>query len=86
MLALPKKRLTAIEEYLEFVNKLPLNKEGKLEFVLAHVERLKQYEQETKNNKNNFKKVLQELMGEPSEVFCECEEKCDLSPLPLRRC
>jgi hypothetical protein len=84
MLALPRKQLTAMENYLEFVNKLPLDKEGKLEFVLAHVERLKQYEQETENNKNIFNKVLQELTGEPFEVFCECEEKsCDDLPQPL---
>jgi hypothetical protein len=86
MLSLPKKQLTAMENYLEFVNKLPLDKKGKMEFVLAHVERLKQYEQETENNKNIFNKVLQELTGEPFEAFCECEEKCDLSPLPLLRC
>jgi len=95
MLTIPRKQLTAMEEYLEFVNKLPLDKQGKLEFVLAHTERLKQYEKETENNKNNFKKVLEQIesMGESFEVFCECkyddsEEKfCDdLYPLSLVRC
>jgi hypothetical protein len=93
MLTIPRKQLTAMENYLEFVNKLPLDKEGKMEFVKAHIDRLKQYEKETENNKNNFKKVLQEIesMGESFEVFCECkydEEKfCDdLYPLSLVRC
>lgn len=90
MLTIPKKKMSQIEEYLEFVNKLPLDKQGKLEFVLAHTERLKQYEKETENNKNNFKKVLQEIesMGQDLDIFCECEEKlCDgLCPLSLVRC
>ena len=82
---MPQSR-SQIEEYLEFINMLPLDKKGKLEFVKAHVDRLKQYEEETKNNKNIFEKCLKEIesMGRDLEVFCE-EEKYDLSPPLLLR-
>jgi hypothetical protein len=88
---IPANKRSQMEEYLEFINMLPLDKKGKMEFVKAHIDRLKQYEEETKNNKNMFERCLEEIkiMGQDLEVFCECydeEKSCDgLCPLPLRR-
>lgn len=74
----PRQPNNELFEYLEIINRLPLDKAGKLEFVKCHVERLKQYEQETKNNKNNFNKVLEDIktIKRSSVLYCECcEEK-----------
>jgi hypothetical protein len=58
--------------YLEFINRLPLDKKGKISFVKAHVERLKQYEEETNENKENFNYVLNQLKNEHLPSVCVC--------------
>ena len=55
---IPQKKLSQMECFLEFVNRLPLDKEAKLEFVKAHIETLKKYEKEIEDNKTNFNLCL----------------------------
>lgn len=43
-----------VDEYLEFVNRLPLTKEQKKEFVKNHIEILKKQKEEEKDNKLYF--------------------------------
>ena len=82
---LTRKQQSKMEEYLEFINRLPLDKKAKIEFVKAHVERLKQYEEETKNNKENFNCVLNQLLNQDEEEYKDACVCC-IEPLELKRC
>jgi len=53
-----EKKTSKMQNYLDFINRLPLDLEAKKEFVKAHVKRLKQYEQETQDNKKKFDLVM----------------------------
>jgi len=53
-----EKKTSKMQNYLDFINRLPLDLEAKKKFVKAHVARLKQYEEETKDNKKKFDLVM----------------------------
>lgn len=88
---LSRKQKSRMEEYLEVVNRLPLDKKGKIEFVKAHVETLKKEEKEMKENKNLFNCVLTQLLSQDQEEYKEGHEHkdncvcCSLDPLVLTR-
>jgi len=69
--------------YLEFINRLPLDKKGKIAFVKEHVKQLKKEDEETKLNKENFNCVLNQLTNQ-DEHKDACV--CCLEPLELKRC
>ena len=50
-----------MESYLQMINRLPLDKAGKLEFVKNHIKTLKKYEQEKIDNKKKFENVLLDI-------------------------
>lgn len=88
---LSRKQKSRMQEYLEVVNRLPLDKQGKIEFVKAHVETLKKEEKETKRNQETFNCVLTQLLSQDQAEYKEEDEHksdcvcCSLDPLVLRR-
>ena len=79
-----RKQKSRMEQYLQTINRLPLDKKGKLEFVKAHVATLIRYEEETKENKERFNTVLQSIkqLGYDYEAFQHADA---LEPLELKR-
>ena len=63
-----------MESYLQMINRLPLDKNGKLEFVKNHIETLKKYEQERIDNKKKFEKVLFQIqaLGDILNMYSHC--------------
>ncbi len=59
----------AVQSLLQFVNKLPLDKEGKLEFIKNHIKTLKQFDKEIEENKEMFTQVLSELTDVAQIVY-----------------
>jgi hypothetical protein len=53
----------SILEYLEFINRLPLTEDQKLEFVKEHILNVKEAEKQTEFNSERFRSiVLRELL------------------------
>ena len=63
-----------MESYLQMINRLPLDKNGKLEFVKNHIKTLKKYEQEEIDNRERFSDVLWEIenLGNDFNMYCYC--------------
>ena len=63
-----------MESYLQMINRLPLDKAGKLEFVKNHIKTLKKYEKEKIDNKKKFEKVLFEIqaLGDILNMYSHC--------------
>jgi len=63
-----------MESYLQMINRLPLDKNGKLEFVKNHIKTLKKYEQEKIDNKKKFEKVLFDIqaLGNDFNMYSHC--------------
>ena len=50
-----------VNEFLDFVNKLPLTHDQKLTFIKNYVKKGREQEAETKANKQRFEIVLQDI-------------------------
>ena len=50
-----------IQLLLEFVNRLPLDKDAKLLFIKDYISTLKKEDEETAQNKKQFNKVLEQI-------------------------
>ena len=63
-----------MESYLQMINRLPLDKAGKLEFVKNHIKTLKKYEQEEIDNRERFEKVLRDIqaLGNDFNMYSHC--------------